>query len=120
MLEEVLANSREQLEKARREAEISDKLAKSMEERFNNLKSETDKFLASKEEKNLKLETEILERNAQICLLQKKEIDSQDEKDKSEDELEQWRKRCEQLERTRRIGNISSNNSGCCNFNTRS
>lgn len=104
MIEEIIARYRNLVEQTQKELDVSNTLAKSAEERLYEIKEETDKSLSEKEEQIIKLESEILEKTAEVGEMKKSELSLVEEKDGWRDEAEKWRRRTEQIERTRRIG----------------
>jgi len=104
LFQEELRRAIEKAEKHEKEATISDTLAKSLDTRLFKTQREMDRELTEKEKHILYTESVIRQRESTIKGLEQQIHDAKAALSEAEYELDSYKKKCELIERTRRLG----------------
>ena len=103
-LEDALLTAAEDIVKTKHKASLSDTMAQSLEAKMKSLKMETDRDLSERQRRLMYLESLSQQREERIRQLEKMVTDARTRQADTQEELAKWKKKCQMLEKTRRLG----------------
>lgn len=104
VLDDALRRAAEKASQHQVEATVSDKLATSLDLRLKRTQRDMDRELTEKERHIVYIESVLRQRESTIRALEKQTMETKAKLEELEYEMESWRKRCELIEKTRRLG----------------